>query len=113
MDLMHIAVAVAGAFAGFGVNQMSLHLSSKLETIFAKVGKSGGSTAKWVGWFLAVACYAFVAGGGVYTIMSETKMKGLGSAKPFIGAFLGGFGTGGLISELLFQMPDITTIGSV
>ena len=112
MDLMHVAVAVAGAFAGFGINQMSLKLSSKLETIFGKVSKSGGNTARWVGWFLAVALYAFIAGGGAYTIMSETKMKGLGSAKPFIGAFLGGFGVGGLISELLFQMPDIATIGS-
>lgn len=110
---MHIAVAVAGAFAGFGINQMTLKLSTKLETIFGNVSKTKGNTTKWVGWFLAVAIYAFIAGGGAYVIMSETKMGGLGKAKPFIGAFLGGFGVGGLVSEILFQMPDLKTIGTV
>lgn len=113
MDLMHIAVAIAGVFAGFGVNQLSLKLSTKLETIFGNVSKAKGNTTKWVGWFLAVAFYAFIAGGGAYVVLGKTKLDGLGSAKPFIGAFLGGFGIGGLVSEILFQMPDLKTIGTV
>jgi hypothetical protein len=112
MDLMHIAIGLAGIAAGFGLNQMKLKLSTKLEGVFSNVGKLSGNTARWVGWLMAVAVYAFIAMGGAYTILSKTKMQGLGGAKPIIGAFLGGFGTGGLLSELLFQMPDLSSLGS-
>jgi len=113
MNLITVAVALAGVAAGFGANQMGIRLSSKLEKMFSKMAKTGGNTAKWVGWFLAVALYAILAAGGATTLLSATAFKSLGAAKPYIGGFAAGFGLGGLASEVLLRMPDIETIGSV
>ncbi len=108
--LIHGALGLGGLALGWACNAFAIQLSTKISTIMGNILKEskGKASAKWTGWFMAVAIYLILAVSGVGIAM-KFPIK-MGGAKSYVGYIISGFGAGALVDELI-NVPKLDTLG--